>query len=179
MLISVLSFPEIASIAELSRNANRGGLESLLMPEGWGDITTISELGNLVRSADGEQQEIVADNPIGVEGALAVLGAFFRDHAPAAFRVFSPTSPVRLRILASAEEVGVAVDVGSSRVAMAVLDRAELLTVAADLLGDAEGGGKLMVSSGRGNVFPAEFDSGESLVEILSCRPRIGAILSR
>lgn len=171
MLISVLGFPEIASIAGDPARQGRGGLESLIIPATWGDVSQLADLARLTRSnAGGGRSDPGGETP-GVEGALVVLEAFFRERAPAAYRILPPSSTVSCRILATAEEYGLVIDVGETRVVMAVLDPDEFVAVAEDLLGGPNGARPVMVHAGAENVFPAEFDGGEALADALASRP--------
>lgn len=171
MLISVLSFPEIASIAGDPARRERGGLEALLIPAPWGDISQIADLARLTRSNTADGRPVPSGATPGVEGALVVLEAFFQERAPAAYRMLPAHSPVSCRILATAEEYGLVIDVGETRVLIAALDRAELISVAEDLLGGPDGGRIVTVHAGGANVFSAGFASGEALSLMLAARP--------
>lgn len=171
MLFSILSFPEIVSKAFEDSARTPGGLEALLLPPAWGDLSEVSGLGRTIRSAIAESPGARTDDLSGIEGALTILGAFFAERAPVVFCVLPEHSPIRLRALASADEYGLVLDVGLERVLLSVLEREDLIKVADDLCVGHGEGRTLTVQSGVDDVFPAVFDSGEVLVRSLGQRP--------
>lgn len=171
MFLSILSFPEIVSKACEISTVTPGGLEVFLVPPAWGDPTDMAALGRMMRSAVAENTRDPADGMSGVEGALTILGAFFAERAPVAYYILPEPSPNRIRALAAAEEYGLVLDIGSERVLLTVLDRQDLIKVADDLCVDHGEDRRIMIQSGKDNVFPAMFDTGELLVSVLEERP--------
>lgn len=171
MLFYVLSFPEIVNKALEDADREQGGLEALLLPPAWGDFSQISDLGRDVRSLAAEIRDDDTEGPSALEAALAILGAFFIERAPVAFRMLPDNSALQIRALASTDQYGLVLDIGLERVMLFVLERGDLIGVADDMCATHEGARPLMVQTGVDDAIPVRFDSGEDLVGGLSLRP--------
>lgn len=171
MMLSVLSFPEIVSAASECPSHRLGGLEAVLVPGGFLESPEAAELGRGIRV---ESQEPVVDGeavPSGPEGALTILATAFMESAPAAFRVLPESSPIRLRVVAAADDYGLVVDVGHERVLLTILEREQLVKVADDLVSAHSTLGPMMAHGGGEEAFPVEGLDGQTLTRLLAARP--------